>query len=208
MGVCTRKFRTNLGNGLKMLLEGSGSYGLGAKEEAYVAFLEAYASTRDSLEYVDGKVYASPPPGHIHQRVLMRVIHRLLDRFRGEACQAYAAPYDVYFEDLPEKACVRPDAFVMCDPWNIREGKYSGVPALVVEVATTVTRTRDLRVKLDLYRRQGVAEYLVVDPEMETVHYWHFRERELVGQARLGAGQTFCSRRFPGLEIPLEELFR
>jgi len=46
-----------------------------------------------------------------------------------------------------------------------------GAPELVVEVANS-TRSIDLRKKLDDYQRAGVCEYLVLDLQRKTVHWW------------------------------------
>ena len=86
------------------------------------------------------------------------------------------------------------------------EGDYpAGAPELVVEVATS-SRARDLGVKLKLYERMGVREYLVVDTRRHQVHW-----KELIDgryhPLEPGADGLFRSRCFPGLWLDPEVLW-
>ncbi len=86
------------------------------------------------------------------------------------------------------------------------EGEYpAGAPELIVEVSHT-TSSRDSGVKLRLYERSGVREYLMVRPKKKQV-IW----RELVEGAyrEMVAGQDgiLRSRVFPGLWLDTAALW-
>lgn len=51
-----------------------------------------------------------------------------------------------------------------------------GPPDLVVEVVSPSTAGRDRGVKLERYRRYGVAEYWVVDPAERALEIWQLAQ--------------------------------
>ena len=78
------------------------------------------------------------------------------------------------------------------------EGEYSGgAPELIVEVALS-SRARDLGVKLRLYERMGVREYLVAVVG-QAGFIWHERTAKGFQALAPAADGIFRSRCFPGL---------
>lgn len=85
-----------------------------------------------------------------------------------------------------------------------------GAPDLVVEILSPSSRRLDESTKLELYERAGVAEYWLVDPELETVKLYR-REgdrgfappRELALERR----EELTSPLLPGLTLDLAEVF-
>lgn len=73
---------------------------------------------------------------------------------KGKDCEPLTAPFDVtLFKEGKAKNInvVQPDILVICDREKIdKNGKYQGIPALVVEVLSESTRSRDMIKKLDL----------------------------------------------------------
>src|SRR5439155_10532291 len=63
--------------------------------------------------------------------------------------------------------------FVAADRLNIvREDTIQGAPDLVIEILSPSTARRDRTIKVQLYRRQGVAEYWMVDPDANQIEVW------------------------------------
>jgi Uma2 family endonuclease len=58
---------------------------------------------------------------------------------------------------------VRPDLVVVCG--GVPERHVESPPAVVVEVLSSATRDRDRSVKKDLYLREGVGWYVMIDPD-------------------------------------------
>lgn len=63
------------------------------------------------------------------------------------------------------------------------EDWIQGAPDLVVEILSPSTGDRDRGVKLRLYRRQGVSEYWLVDPEAQAVEVWQLGGSGAEGEA-------------------------
>jgi Uma2 family endonuclease len=62
---------------------------------------------------------------------------------------------------------VRPDIVVVCG--GVPERHVESSPAIVVEVLSDTTRSRDLTYKRELYHSQRVANYVIVDPDNESI---------------------------------------
>jgi Uma2 family endonuclease len=78
------------------------------------------------------------------------------------------------------------------------EGEYAaGAPELIVEVSGS-SLSRDLGVKLDLYRRAGVREYLTVLPRSREL-VWRYLSRGRYREIVADDDGLLRSRVFPGL---------
>lgn len=192
-----------------LLKENANSYNLESKTIRYEDFISRYENLEEErLEYIDGVVYALASPNYQHQKVVMELSNRLYNFLRGKKCQAFVAPFDVHFETSEQKACVQPDILVICDEENVRDGKYYGVPTMVVEVMSPSTKSKDNIIKLNLYWREGVKEYLLIDTTNEMLYYWHFENKEILEHQILGGNETFNSGIFEGFSFKVEEIFR
>ena len=99
--------------------------------------------------------------------------------------------------DVPQ-----PDLFLRilpeCGGQSDDSGKYArGAPELIVEVSAS-SLSRDLGVKLDLYLRVGVREYLTVLPPAKQV-IWRYVSRGRYREIEPSEGGLLRSRIFPGL---------
>lgn len=126
-------------------------------------------------EAIGGELYVTGPATVRHQRVTQRLrmkLYRLLeDSGYGEILPG---PIGVEFPSTGEG--VQPDTIfiskerrgIIADDW------IRGAPDLIVETVSADTAERDRGVKLDLYRRQEVPEYWIVEPDDEAVDVWRF----------------------------------
>jgi len=165
-------------------------------------------------EAVGGQLYVTAAPSFRHQRICHRLAVALDELLEAPGHGLLAsAPVGVEFPATGEG--VQPDLVfvskerrgILADDW------IRGAPDLVVEVLSPSTEDRDRGVKRKLYRRQGVREYWIVDPEAEAVDVWRFGGDARDGSAT-AAHERFADRlpvRIGGQvvgEIDLEEIFR
>src|SRR3954463_6054722 len=159
-------------------------------------------------EVIDGELYVTPPPIWGHQRGLSKLHIRLGAWIYGhDLGEIVEAPVGVV---LDEHNGLQPDiVFVSRERLQIiNERGIEGAPDLVVEALSPSTRTRDKGVKMRRYAAAGVRHYWQLDPGIETLEAYRLTEQgyELVGL--YGLGSVFRPELFPGLEIPIDALWR
>jgi Uma2 family endonuclease len=89
----------------------------------------------------------------------------------------------------------------------VKPEHVKGAPDLVIEVLSPSTEKRDRTVKLKMYAKFGVQEYWMAKEKTATAEIYRLQQGELVLVARLGKSGVLTSPLFPGLEIPLDEIF-
>ncbi len=123
-------------------------------------------------EVMDNTIYMSPAPTPNHQDVLGEIYFQLKALLRTKPLgKAFVAPLDVYLDT--EQSVVEPDIlFIKNESLNIiqQKGIY-GAPDLVIEILSS-NKDYDLQQKFNLYQRNGVPEYIIVDPVTKQV--WHY----------------------------------
>lgn len=173
---------------------------------------ELISTSDERYELIEGEIYLLPSPSYQHQVVVNEISWHLNNFFRDKPCQLLASPVDIRlsgyaakFEEDPN--IVQPDLAVICDPEQVRDGKYFGVPSLMVEVLSPSTQGKDRATKLLLYMKSGIQEYWIVDIENKVVLFYTFsQERDIENAKTFGADETVCSGVFPGLELKVEDI--
>ena len=178
----------------------------------YADLLEWDEETRYELYDGDPVALASPTPDH--QRVVRQMLVQIEAFISGSGCrgEAFPAPLDVrLFEedgDRPEDTTtvVQPDLLVVCDKDKLDRHGVHGAPDFVLEVTSPSTHRNDLYVKFSLYRRAGVREYWIVDPEAKAVQTFTLEDGRYMAQVFTRTDQAPV-RIFPGLTIDLTAVF-
>ena len=192
-----------------IIREGSSAYSHEGMQVSYEEFLQITRESENRYEYIDGQIYLLASPKVKHQKIVMVMANKLSSWFENKRCFPLASPLDVtlYKDDKPN--VVQPDLLVICDQDNIKEDDtYTGTPALVVEILSESTRSKDLIKKLDLYMQSGVEEYWVVNPFSEEINIYRFEAREIEKTKTFKKGEKAESFRFVGLAIVVDEVFR
>lgn len=133
-------------------------------------------------ELYDGQPRALASPSDVHQRICMEISRQLANYLVGKRCKVFPAPFDVrLFEekgDRPEDVdtVLQPDLLVVCDQNKVDRHGVHGAPDLVVEVLSPGTAQYDRLIKFNLYRRAGVREYWIVDPDTKMVQVFRLED--------------------------------
>lgn len=157
-------------------------------------------------EIIEGEEYMSPSPTTPHQRIVLNLATALKQHVAGEV---FVAPCDVILSDHD---VVQPDVFFVAAERRdiVKERGIAGAPDLVVEVVSEGNRRHDEVRKRRLYARHDVAEYWVVDPELETVKVYRRPEDgyDQVAEWKGEADDTLTTPQLSGWALPLPTLFR
>ncbi len=124
-----------------------------------------YQEWEDRWELIDGIAYVmSPAPYPKHQSVLAYIWQELDTHLEcsNEKCKAYLSPIDW---KIDEATVVQPDVALFCEETEAQF--FSKTPPLVVEVLSKATALKDVTTKKDLYEREGVLFYIIVEPHTE-----------------------------------------
>ena len=77
----------------------------------------------------------------------------------------------------------------------------------MVEILSPSTRGRDRGVKLRRYAAAGVPHYWIVDPRSRALEAYRLGQRGYELTGKHGPGTVFRPELFPGLEIPIDDLW-
>ena len=162
-------------------------------------------------ELIDGEHYVTPSPNLKHQAVLGN-LHLAIGNWLAQhpVGRVFFAPFDVVFTQFD---VVEPDLLYMSNDRAaqvLTSANVQGAPELVVEIGSPGTRRRDETIKRRLYERAGVSDYWIVDPELDVVRIHRRTNHGFARPLELSAeaGDVVTTPLLPGLELPLESLFR
>lgn len=158
-------------------------------------------------ELIHGELLVSHSPQRSHQRVAGRLFRKLAEFVESRGLgEVYSAPFDVH---LPSGDVVEPDIlFVAKANAAILQDWVRGTPELLVEILSVPEGVaRDRIIKKELYVRNGVREYWIVDPEARTVEVFVLCGAEYQPEGYFETGDTLISPMLPGFVLVLVELF-
>jgi len=186
-----------------------------ARRYSYEEFLELAGEEESEKQYelIDGQIYMMSSPFFPHQVAVNEIFVQFYNWFKGKPCRPLTAPFDVRlyneaksFRDDPN--VVQPDILVICDPEMMNaKGSYDGIPALVVEVLSKSTKSKDMMIKSNLYMRSGVSEYWIVDTDNQQIIVYCFENRKLSQNKVYPKSQQVASVVFQGLMVDTEDVF-
>ena len=143
-----------------------------------VEMLDALPDDGRRHEIIDGELFVTPAPREVHQLIVGALYWRLVQYLTGHGVgQSLVSPADVRRGDRLRNR-VQPDILVV----RLTGGMRPGYPyelhdlLLAVEVVSPSNPFLDYQVKRDLYLREGVAEYWVINPDARNVSRWHGRD--------------------------------
>jgi Uma2 family endonuclease len=163
----------------------------------------------DRRELIDGElVEVEVVPGQIHEFIVLILGSYLVAYARRRGGRALASGYTVRVSD---RRGVMPDIQYFARGNEPDESQDSGLadgrPDVAVEILSPSSRRYDRIVKLEYYAAIKVPEYWIVDPKKRTLHRLVLTKKGYAISAVLEGDATFAPKEFPGLKIPLGELW-
>lgn len=171
----------------------------------------------ERVELIKGWLYKmSPAPKRIHQKISVHLIAEIDQVFKNKQCDYYAAPFDVRLRktkgDSTEiDTVVQPDICIICDKNKLDDAGCLGAPDLIIEILSESTAKKDYNEKFNLYEKNGVKEYWIVNPATFTLEIYTLKENTYIlhglfdkkNNDDVVAGQLFLD-----LKVSLKDVFR
>ncbi len=161
----------------------------------------------DRRELIDGEFVETEMPTFLHEHIVLVIgtYFRLWVKEHGGA--ALPSGYKVRISDrhgfMPDVQLYHPKSRARIE----RQGLTSGAPDIAVEILSPGSATYDKKAKLLGYAGIGVAEYWIVSPEEHTIERLVLRRGKYLVEEVLMPGESLAPPKFPGLVIPVAELF-
>ncbi|MDO9068991.1 MAG: Uma2 family endonuclease [Deltaproteobacteria bacterium] len=156
-------------------------------------------------QIIDGQAYCmTAAPNIRHQKITGNLYVSIREKLKGKLCMTFIAPTDVVFDD---HNIVQPDVLVVCDKNKITDANIQGTPDLVIEVISPSNSFMDKKMKLELYERFTVPEYLLVDPVGDLVECYRLVDGKY-GRAEIFPWyEKLPLMSLSGIELSLWEVF-
>lgn len=129
-------------------------------------------------QLINNHIIMSPAPSDTHQKVLMDLTNKLYNFLTRQPVGILRiAPYDVY---LDVKNVYQPDILFVSEQRKhlIEEKGLIGAPDLVIEILSPHTASYDLDEKMEVYARNGVLEYWIIEPHEKRAKGYELVEKE------------------------------
>lgn len=165
-------------------------------------------------EIIDGELFATRVPNYKHQRVCSKLISRI-DRWSEETNSGaiVATPGIIYSDSdnvIPDLAWVSNSRLseLLDDA-----GHFQGSPDLIIEVLSysKADKRRDRNVKLNLYSREQVQEYWIVDWRNEQIEIYRTYDNSVSDSLTLdrtfSKNENLTSLTLPNFSCALSEIF-
>jgi Uma2 family endonuclease len=163
----------------------------------------------ERYELIDGEAYMMAPPSRFHQKISGALFGAIWDFLKGKPCEVYAAPFSVRLnpaEDQSDDTVVEPDIVVVCDLSKLDDRGCNGAPDMVVEILSPSTSRYDRIIKFQKYRKAGVREYWIADPEERSLIVYVLKNGEYAASTYEDT-DTVELAALPGCAIDLAGVF-
>lgn len=159
------------------------------------------------VEYINGEIIMAPTPTVARQSILRELV-RPLDEFvrQNNLGRIFFSPLDVI---LPSGEVVQPDLFFLTPEQNeraISAKRVYDVPSFVVEILSPGSVKHDAVTKRNLYEKNNVGEYWIVDPETKTISQLILKEGHYA-LTELSEADTIRSAVLSGFEANVAQFF-
>lgn len=130
-----------------------------------------YALWEGDWELIEGTAYAmAPSPTVTHQSVASNIVFEL--KKQTDECRKCLTLSEIDYE-VSEDTIVRPDVLLICKPIDETVDK---TPEIIFEVLSASTARRDETAKFELYQREGVRYYIIVNADQKVAKVYRLFE--------------------------------
>ncbi len=158
-------------------------------------------------EVIEGALFATTAPDWMHQRASAKLHVLLGSHVYGRGLgEVVAAPVGVI---LGPRSGVQPDLVYVSNARRhlITRRGVEGAPDLVVEILSPGTASADRGAKKRAYAAARIPHYWIVDPASRTVESYRLADGAYEPAGVYGPGSVFAPDLFPGLAIPIDQLW-
>ena len=172
-----------------------------------IADIDSMPEDGNRYELIEGELFVSRAPSLIHQGIVRNVLVLFAQYLRGNPIGKIFPGPGVIFSNF---SGVIPDLayFSHERAKEIATGdRIAGAPELIIEVLSpgTENRRRDEHAKRQLYKKYGVKEYWILDPQRLTVQIFRTARLKLI--ATLGVHDGLSTLLLPGFRCSVKEIF-
>ena len=162
----------------------------------------------ERVELILGKIFKmSPAPSRYHQSVSTNLMYFFNNHlWASPSCELFAAPFDVVLLKGKKTTVVQP---VVCDKSKLTQQGCEGAPDLIVEILSPGNTHREMKEKFELYEKNGVQEYWMVDLGNKSIIIYGFNgDQKYIGSKPFVTGETVESQILKGLKMDVTDVFR
>ena len=170
---------------------------------------------KERVELIKGKIFKmSPAPSRNHQDISGNLFFELRNFINKGSCKLYAAPFDVRLINFKESTSdnqittvVQPDLCIICDLTKLDTKGCVGAPDLIIEILSPGNSKKEMDIKYDLYEENGVREYWIVNPTVQTISIFVLQNDRYIGIKPLIIDSKLQSPTFPDLKFAVKKIF-
>ena len=150
--------------------------------------MELYEILPEGLlcEVIENTLYMTPTPHFFHQEVSSELHFAIVGELkRNDSGKCVAAPIDIV---LDSKNAFQPDILFIAKEnlGTIKDGKIRGTPDLIIEILSPGSAKNDKIIKRNVYERNGVKEYFIVEPKTKEVITYYLKGKKFEKQTSKG----------------------
>jgi Uma2 family endonuclease len=173
-----------------------------------LADLDAMPDDENRYELIEGELFVSRAPGLIHQGIVGNLLFVFKEYLRENPIGEVFPGPGVIFSDF---SGVIPDVVYISNERRkeIATGdRIIGAPELVIEILSPgiENERRDRHAKRQLYRKYGVKEYWIIDPERLAIEIYRTAKFRLV--ATVGLQDEVSTPLLPGFRYSARDILQ
>jgi Uma2 family endonuclease len=170
-------------------------------------FLEMDFEEGFIYELINGDIAKRKSSTPLHQKVSMNLLHALFPHIKNNKLgHLFTAPLDVY---LNKHNLFVPDlTFTSNKNKKILKKKWiKGAPDLIIEILSRDTIMRDRGSKMNIYKKEKVKEYWIVDPSTTSIEVYYLEKKEYNLVAFADENDEFQSTVLEGFKMNVKDIF-